>query len=372
MKMKSKINDSTREDRVAEYIINELNKGEKVKLSYNLEEDDSPSNVKHWISSGCSVLDVILSNKKDGGFPCGRYILISGKESSGKSLVAAHALASVQKAGGLAAFIDSENAVSKEFLKAIGVDLNNLIYVQTQDITVVFKAIRKIINSVIEKGYKKPVLIVVDSMTAPTLPEYLDVGEGMQGYEGAKKASYISTQLPKLNTELGADNICLIYTAQLRQNLSAMGNEDRYNVTGGMALKFYASQHIRLKRKGLDRVKGEDPIGVVVEAETLKNRLAPERRKTCFFVRYDRGIDDDRSVLREAIDYGIVKGTTWKTYTASDGREIKAQGIDLKKFKDEGVFEEIRDKLLDLKIKKYRNDDIITEETELDIVSDNE
>ena len=108
----------------------------------------APTEVNGWVKSGSSMLDIAISNKKDGGFPVGRISEITGLEASGKSLLAAHALANTQQQGGLAVYIDTENAVSREFLEAIGLDLNKMLYVPLETIEDIFEAIESIVESV--------------------------------------------------------------------------------------------------------------------------------------------------------------------------------------------------------------------------------
>ena len=98
----------------------------------------APSEVRGWVGSGSSMLDLAISNRKEGGFPVGRITEITGLEASGKSLLAAHALANCQKEGGLAVYIDTENAVSREFLEAIGLDLEKMLYVPLETIEDIF------------------------------------------------------------------------------------------------------------------------------------------------------------------------------------------------------------------------------------------
>ncbi len=351
-----KVIDTSREDSIAEYLIDIINKGEKQKIAFNIQKDDAASQVKYWISTGCVPLDIITSNKKEGGFPCGRIVMVSGSESSGKSLIIAHALSHVQKMGGIAALIDSESALSKEFLIAIGVNLKDLIYVQTQDIVLAFKTVEKIHKAVIERNIQKPVFIGIDSLTALSLPEYIEAGPEMAGYEGAKNAAYISNQLKKIANELGRENICLLYTSQLRQKMGAMPNEDPFCTTGGQAPLFYSSLHIRLKRRGRlgDRTS---PEGIIVDAETVKNRLAPERRHAKVIIRYDRGIDYYQCIVDDACALGIIEGKAWKSYTATNGEVIKYQSNYSELIK-KNLIEEIVDKIYEKRRFVYKDSNV--------------
>lgn len=350
---KSNMQDTPREDSIAEYLITAINKDEKKQIAYNIESEDAASTVKFWISTGCIPLDIIISNRRDGGLPSGRMVMLSGSESSGKSLIIAHALANVQKIGGVAALIDSESALSKEFMQAVGVDLKNLIYIQTQDLVTAFKSVEKIHKAVIERNVQKPVLIAMDSLTALSLPEYIEAGPEVSGYEGAKNASYISSQLKKIANELGKENICLVYTSQLRSKIGAMPNEDQFSETCGNAPKFYASLHIRLKRRGRLGEKGS-PYGIVVSAETLKNRLAPERRTAKLSIRYDRGIDYYQCIIDEASELGIIEGKAWKSYTANSGEVIKYQS-NYSPLVEKGLINEIIDKIYEKRKFTYRD-----------------
>ena len=138
MAKKSTVDQETVSNDLANVLADSLNKKFKstnYKVAYFLEGDtDSPSDVNEWISSGSTMLDLAISNRPNGGFPVGRIIEITGLEASGKSLLAAHALANTQKKGGLAVYIDTENAVSREFLEAIGIDLKEMLYVPLETV----------------------------------------------------------------------------------------------------------------------------------------------------------------------------------------------------------------------------------------------
>jgi recombination protein RecA len=126
---------ATKEVDLAEVLVESLNKQSKdQKVAFFLDNDDAPTNVEGWVSTGASMLDVAISNRPYGGLPVGRITEITGLEQSGKSLVSAHLLAETQKLGGLAVLIDTENAVSREFLEAIGVDTSKLLYVAAETV----------------------------------------------------------------------------------------------------------------------------------------------------------------------------------------------------------------------------------------------
>jgi len=146
------VDESELEDDLASVLADNLNKKFKssnYKVAYFLEGDsDSPSDVNEWISTGSTMLDLAISNRPNGGLPVGRIIEITGLEASGKSLLAAHALADTQRKGGLAVYIDTENAVSREFLEAIGINLKDMLYVPLDTVEDIFESIESITESI--------------------------------------------------------------------------------------------------------------------------------------------------------------------------------------------------------------------------------
>ena len=129
--------------------LNKQFKASALKVAYFLEGDttDSPSEITGWVPTGCTALDLAISNRPNGGFPMGRICEITGLEGSGKSLLAAHALANTQKLGGQSVYIDTESAVSREFLQAIGVDLEKMLYTPLETMEDIFEAIETIVES---------------------------------------------------------------------------------------------------------------------------------------------------------------------------------------------------------------------------------
>src|SRR5690606_814351 len=109
---------------------NSLNKDDSDKVTWDLTKDDAPTIVKEFISTGCTLLDYNMSNRRGGGVPVGKLTAIAGEESSGKSLMCAHIIAETQRRGGIAVYLDSENAADPEFMRRVGVDLENLVYIQ--------------------------------------------------------------------------------------------------------------------------------------------------------------------------------------------------------------------------------------------------
>ena len=152
---------------LADILASELNKQSKdQKVAFFLDDDATPTHVEGWVSTGCATLDVAISNRPYGGLPVGRIVEITGLEQSGKSLVSAHILAETQKQGGVAVLIDTETAVSREFLEAIGVDVKKLLYVSADSVEQIFDFTETIIEKVRQTDKDRLVVIVTDSVAA--------------------------------------------------------------------------------------------------------------------------------------------------------------------------------------------------------------
>ncbi len=278
------------------------------KVAYFIGEEETPTDIHDWISTGSSTLDLAISNRPHGGIPVGRIIELNGLEASGKSLVAAHLLASTQKKGGVAVYIDTENALSMEFLEAIGIDVSRMLYVQLDTVESIFDAIESIISKIRESDKGKLVAIVVDSLAASTTATEKESDYSKDGW-ATGKAIIISKAMRKITQLIGKERISLIFTNQLRVKLGAMFG-DPYTTSGGKALPFHASVRVRLKTMGQIKVKtahGDQPIGVKVRAQVIKNRIGPPLRVADFNVYFDKGIDDTESWLEVLKNMDLIK-----------------------------------------------------------------
>lgn len=284
MKSNTTINDS-----LAELLVDLIN-SEMKDSAYLLGRDKTPANISDYVSSGSSLLDLIISNRKNGGFPTGRISVLAGLESSGKSLIAAHALSSTQKKGGVAIYIDNESSCSDEFLKAIGLDLSKLVYIHLEAIEDIFSTIEKIIAVIREKHPDTLITIVVDSIAAASSKKELEGNYDKEIYGGDKPA-IISKALRKIVQKIARYKVALIFTNQLRMNINSGGFGDPYKPTSGMALPFYSSMNIRLTKMG-KILHGENVVGVKVKAIVNKSKISPPYRSCEFNVYFDRGICD--------------------------------------------------------------------------------
>ena len=341
--------------------INKQFKEQNLKTAYFLEGDtDAPTIVKEWIGSGSTILDLAISNRKDGGFPVGRVCEITGLEQSGKSLLASHVLLNTQKKGGFAVYIDTENALSTEYLTAIGLDLKQMLYIPLETVEDIFETIDVIIDKIRSSDKNRLVTIVVDSIAGASTKTEMSADFDKDGYATAK-ALIISKAMRKITNLIGRERICLIITNQLRQKLNAPAFSDPWTTPGGKGIPFHASVRIRLSSIGAIKVKvdGHDQIvGSRVKAKLVKNRVGPPLRECEYEVYFDSGIDDYSSWLTTMKDYKLVdQAGAWYSWTnKKTGEVIKFQSKEFveKIMSDPELYEIVYDEIADKVIMKYQ------------------
>ncbi len=293
------------------------------KISYFLDEQDDPSSIIDWVSTGSTTLDLAVSNRPYGGLPVGRIVELNGLESTGKSLICAHICAETQRKGGVAVVIDAENAAASEFWAALGVDLRNLNYNQCECIEEMFDLMEFMIGHVRKENPDRLLTIIFDSVAgAPTRKE-LEGDYGVDGY-ATGKAIIVSKALRKLTGLIGRQRVLPVFTNQLRMNLNAMAFGDKYIVSAGKALQYHASVRIRLSNIG--KIKNADKvvIGNTIQAQVTKNRCGPPFRTASFDVHFDSGIQDLVSLLDFMKDNGLITGTkAGFTFKSEETGEVK-------------------------------------------------
>ena len=338
-KNKTIVDESQMQDDLASVLADNLNKkfkGSNYKVAYFLEGDsDAPSDVTEWISTGSTMLDLAISNRPNGGLPVGRIIEVTGLEASGKSLVAAHALADTQKKGGLAVYIDTENAVSREYLEAIGINLKDMLYIPLETIEDIFDAMDSIVESVRKNSKSRIVTIVVDSVAGASTKQEMAADYDKDGW-ATSKAIILSKAMRKITNFVGRERICLIFTNQLRTRLGVTFG-DQWTTSGGKAIAFHSSVRLRLKSVGqIKLAKSVDApeavVGITTRAQVVKNRMGPPLRMVDYDIYFDSGIDDFGSWLTMMKNFGLVtQAGAWYTYTNTDtGEIIKFQSKDFK------------------------------------------
>jgi len=305
-------------DALAGIIADELNKQFKhQKVAYFLEEGGNPTDVTGWISTGSTMLDLAISNKPDGGVAVGKITELNGLEGSGKSLIGSHLLASTQKQDGIAVYIDTESAVSQEFLRAIGVDTSKMLYVHLETVEEVFETIETIVTKIRESDKDRLVTILVDSLAAASTKVEMDADFDQAGW-ATQKAIIISKAMRKITQMIARQKVALVFTNQLRQKLGVMFG-DPWTTSGGKALPFHSSTRVRFRNIGQIKDGNKNTIGIKIKGQVIKNRLGPPMRTAEFPLYFDTGIDDYGSWLTVMKEHKLIKiGGAWYTLQHTD------------------------------------------------------
>ena len=287
------------------------------------------------ISTGALTLDLALG----GGYPKGRVVEVYGPESSGKTTLTLHAIAEVQRRGGVAAFVDAEHALDPVYAAALGVDIENLLVSQPDTGEMALEIVDQLVRSAAVD------IVVVDSVAALT-PRAEIEGE-MGDLAVGSQARLMSQAMRKITGNIGKSGCTVIFLNQLRQKIGVTyGNPE--TTTGGNALKFYAS--VRLDIRRIQTLKrGTEEYGIRAKVKVAKNKVAPPFRIAEFDILFGRGISTVGCLLDLAEENGVVvrKGA-WYSYEGDNigqGRDNTITWLEQNPEPKEQIERQVREKL---------------------------
>jgi recombination protein RecA len=298
--------------------------------------DDDPSNVPPGISTGAISLDLALGGR---GIPAGRIVEIYGPESSGKTTLSLHVIASAQKAGGVAAFIDAEHALDPSWARRLGVSLEDLLVSQPDTGEQALEIVEMLVRS------NAVDVVVIDSVAA-LIPQAEIDGEMGDAHVGLQ-ARLMSQAMRKLTAAISRSKTTVVFINQIREKIGVMfGNPE--TTPGGRALKFYSSVRIDIRRTGTIK-EGDVAVGNRVRAKVVKNKIAPPFRQAEFDIMFDEGISASGDLLDLAVEVDVVqKSGAWFSFgevRLGQGRENSKTFIR----ENSDLFAEIKQQVLEAK-----------------------
>ena len=277
----------------------------------------SSANVSDWISTGDYMLDLVLSNRMNGGIPVGRLTEISGGEGAGKTLLATYLMADTQKKRGIAVYIDTEQAASPEVMMKAGVDVDNMIYIQAGTTEDVFQAMDTVVTKVHRENSDKLITIVWDSVAATSTKAEVE-GDFEAGRSVALQARLIGIGLRKLMPIVSKHKVCLVFINQLRTNIGVTFGDKKFT-PGGKMVGYNASIRLRLEHFQQIKDKDKDLIGRVVKCDVKKNKIAPPTRSIYYTIPWGdepgAWIDAAETMWDSAIRKAVFEKVTQQKYS---------------------------------------------------------
>lgn len=368
------------------------------------------SEIKIWVPTGSLLLNMSLSNRPDGGWPCGRVVEVYGRESIGKSTLGYVGMANTQKMGGISIYADIEKTGNKKFMEMLGIDLTKLVYVDTPEIEKLFQALEdnlKLIASVKELR-EKPTFIVVDSVTALQTDSEAESGYEYNMNVAMGKAKQLGKAIKKITPYLAKANACLYFVNQVRDNTSGYGEKEI--VPGGRAIPFYSSIRVHLegktkivvkdptldleyekalivwkdaggKKSGIEKPEkpkankeNETTIGFEVCAFTKKNKTAPAERRSHFRIIFNQGLFDEECWFDQLTKYGVIKPVGHNNEIISFPNDLgkfhKNDWLDILQKKEE-YYDKLKELLIEKLTIKFDHENYKIEEIPVDLESDN-
>ncbi len=267
-----------------------------------LGDDDHMVEVENPISTGSISLDAALGV---GGLPRGRVVEIYGPESSGKTTLTLHAIASAQKQGGVAAFVDAEHALDVQYAKALGVDIEELLVSQPDTGEQALEIVDMLVRS------NAIDILVIDSVAALT-PRAEIEGE-MGDHHVGLQARLMSQALRKLTSSISKSRTCVVFINQIRHKIGVMFGSPE-TTSGGNALKFYCSVRLDIRRIGAIK-DGKDVNGNRTRVKVVKNKVAPPFKEAEFDIMYGEGISLEGDLVDLGSELNVVeKAGSWYSY----------------------------------------------------------
>jgi|688.fasta_scaffold01900_27 recombination protein RecA len=323
------VTSSATEDFTAD-LIDSLNKDLGHRVAYNLASDTSPTHVKRWISTGSKGLDYIIANRRNGGLPEGRIVEVFGPPSIGKSHLAAQICRSTQRMGGIAVYIDTENATNPENLEALGVNIGKrFVYVDTHCTEEVFDIAEKTILKAKALNKDVPITIIWDSVAASSPKAELD-GAYDKDTIGLQ-ARVLSKGMRKITGVIGDQSVLFVCLNQIRTKIGVMYG-DPTAVPGGNAIPFHSS--VRIKLGAGSQIKGpnDEVLGINVSAKTIKNKVAKPFRTANFRIIFGQGIEEHEELFDILRDHGpdmveehqvVIEGSgSWKVLRVTNEQNV--------------------------------------------------